>query len=150
MTDPFTPPGSTPAQPPAGDPYAPPTYGSPVYGAPAGSSSVARNGLGTTALVLGILAVLTSLTVVLGILLGVLAVIFGFLGRRRARRQEATNGGMALAGLLTGAAGIAIGVLILVAFFGSQRGKNYIDCVRNAVTTEQTRVCQDQLTNSFR
>jgi hypothetical protein len=164
MTDPFAPPGSTPPEQPPGDPYAPPTgaplygapvygapvYGAPVYGAPVGSAALARNGFGTTALVLGILAVLTSLTVVFGVLLGVLAVIFGFLGRRRARRQEATNGGMALAGMLTGAAGIVIGVLIVVAFLDSDRGRAYLDCVGNAVTNQQAQVCQDQLTHSFR
>ena len=154
MTDPFAPPGSTPPAAPSGDAYAPPTgapiYGSPVYGAPQAASGPMRNGFGTTALVLGILAVLTSLTVVLGVILGVLAVIFGFLGRRRARRQEATNGGMALAGILTGLAGIVIGVLIVVTFLNSARGRTYLDCVRNAVTNEQARVCQDQLTNSFR
>ena len=153
MTDPFTPPGSTPPdQPPTygSPPPGTPTYGTPVYGAPSGGASLARNGFGTTALVLGILSVLTSLTVFLGVILGVLAVIFGFLGRRRARRHEATNGGMALAGLLTGAAGVAVSVLLVVAFLGSERGQNYLNCVRDAVTTEQTQVCQDQLTNSFR
>jgi hypothetical protein len=154
MTDPFAPPGSTPPEQPSDAPYAPPTgvpvYGEPVYGAPHGAPAPAQNGFGTTALVLGILALLSSVTVLFGVLLGVLAVIFGILGVRRARRKEATNGGMAIAGLVTGALGLVVSVLIVVAFLASERGRTYIDCVRNAVTTEQTQLCQDQLTNSFR
>ncbi len=153
MTDPFAPPGSTPPERPPGDPYAPPAsppmYGAPVYGAPSGAPGAARNGFGTTALVLGILAVLTSLTVVLGVIFGLLAIVFGFLGRRRARRQEATNGGMALAGMLIGAAGLAIGVLIVAAFLGSDRGRAYLDCMGEAFTNEEAQVCQDQLIDSF-
>lgn len=154
MTDPFAPPSSTPPERPSGDPFvspaSAPAYGEPVYGAPYAASAQPRNGFGTTALVLGILSVLTSFTVLLGVLLGVLAITFGFLGRSRAKRKQATNGGMAIAGILTGVAGTAIAVLIVVAFLGSDRGRTYLDCVRDAVTTEQTQVCQDQLTDSFR
>src|SRR5665213_3215703 len=59
------------------------TYGTPATGV--------RNGLGTTALVLGVIAVVLSWTVVGGIILGVLAVVFGIVGRGRAKRGEATN-----------------------------------------------------------
>ncbi|AWZ04371.1 MULTISPECIES: DUF4190 domain-containing protein [unclassified Streptomyces] len=69
------------------------------------------NGFGVTALVLGIIAVVTCY---LGLLFGVPAVIFGVLGRGKAKRGEADNGGMALAGIITGAVGIAISCLMIV------------------------------------
>lgn len=140
MTDPFAPP-----------PTEPPPYGAPVYGAPAyGGPVVARNGFGTTALVLGILATLGSLFVLPGIVLGIIAIVFGFLGRRRAKRQQATNGGAALAGLISGAVGLAISVAIIVVFLGSDRGRAYLTCVRDATTTVEQNACRDSLIDSYR
>ena len=50
--------------------------------------------MGITAMVLGILAVcLFCLYGIVAVVLGVLALIFGILGRKRAQRGEATNGG---------------------------------------------------------
>ncbi|MGW1772584.1 DUF4190 domain-containing protein [Streptomyces sp. NPDC002104] len=71
------------------------------------------NGFGITALVLGIIAVVSCY---LGLLFGVPAVIFGVLARGKAKRGEADNGGMALAGIITGAVGIVIS-LVWIAFF---------------------------------
>ncbi|MFE9565334.1 DUF4190 domain-containing protein [Streptomyces sp. NPDC006487] len=68
------------------------------------------NGFGVTALVLGILSVVTCY---FGLLFGVPAVIFGVLGRGKAKRGEADNGGLALAGIITGAVGIAISCLFI-------------------------------------
>lgn len=68
------------------------------------------NGFGVTALVLGIIAVVSCY---LGLLFGVPAVIFGVLGRGKAKRGEADNGGMALAGIITGAVGIVISCLFI-------------------------------------
>ena len=73
-----------------------------------------NNGMGTASLVLGIIALVLSVTVFVGIICGLLAVIFGLIGRGRAMRHEATNGGSALAGTITGAFGFAIAVLILL------------------------------------
>src|ERR1700722_4273019 len=81
------------------------TYGTPATGV--------RNGVGTAALVLGILAIVLSWTVLGGIVLGVLAVIFGIVGRGRANRGEATNRGSATAGIVTGVIGVVLaGALI--------------------------------------
>lgn len=95
--------------PPAGYGTPPPGYGTPPqgYGAPYGGGAYGgavppRNGLGTAALILGIIAIPGILTVVLGILLGLLALIFGIIGRKRYSRREATNGGAALAGAILG------------------------------------------------
>ncbi|NEE60589.1 DUF4190 domain-containing protein, partial [Streptomyces sp. SID8455] len=45
--------------------------------------------------------------------LGILALIFGIIGLGRAKRGEATNRGMALAGIITGSVGIVIGAVLL-------------------------------------
>ncbi|MFJ6633024.1 DUF4190 domain-containing protein [Streptomyces sp. NPDC091376] len=87
--------------------------GYPGYGQ-GGWVQAPANGMGITALVLGIIAVVGFCMYGLGIILGVLALIFGFLGRARARRGEANNGGMALAGIILG----AIGIVISAAFLG--------------------------------
>lgn len=111
----------------------PPAYGAPAYGAPVGGPP--RNGRGVAALVLGILALLTSITVVGGILFGVLALVFGVLGRGRARRQEATNGGMATAGIVLGLLGLLLSAALIVAgvsVLNSDSGQAYQDCLRNA------------------
>jgi heme/copper-type cytochrome/quinol oxidase subunit 2 len=72
--------------------------------------------MGVAALVLGIIAVVLFMTHVFAIVLGVLAVIFGGVGRGKASRGEATNGGQALAGLILGAVGIVAGAVVLVLF----------------------------------
>jgi hypothetical protein len=83
------------------------------YGQPGWQQGPA-NGMGITAMVLGILSVcLFCLYGVVAIVLGVLALIFGILGRKRAQRGEATNGGMALAGIILGSVGIVIGVVVI-------------------------------------
>lgn len=85
-----------------------PGYGWPVL-PPAPS-----NGMGTAGLVLGILAAVVFCLWPLAIVLGILGVIFGVIGRRKARRGEATNPGQALAGIICGAVGIALGIGVLV------------------------------------
>ncbi|MFE4636932.1 DUF4190 domain-containing protein [Streptomyces sp. NPDC056773] len=106
--------GTQPVQP--GYPAHPGYQGYPGY-APYPPKS---NGFGITALVLGILAVVTCY---LGLLFGIPAVIFGVLGRGKAKRGEADNEGMALAGIITGAVGILIScVFIALMIFGFMLG----------------------------
>lgn len=88
--------------------------GQPGYGWPAMPMAPA-NGMGVTSLVLGIIAAAVFCLWPLAIVLGVLAIIFGAIGRGRARRGEATNPGQALAGLICGIAGVVLGVGLLVA-----------------------------------
>ncbi|MGK5530075.1 DUF4190 domain-containing protein, partial [Streptomyces sp. URMC 129] len=79
-----------------------------------------RNGLGTAALVLGIVAATLCWTFVFSVvalLPGVLALIFGVIGVRRARRGTATNRGVALGGLWTGAGATAVSAVLTVLFF---------------------------------
>ncbi|MGW2475867.1 DUF4190 domain-containing protein [Streptomyces sp. NPDC001665] len=87
--------------------------GYPGYGNPWGGPAPA-NGLGIASLVLGIIATAGFCMYGLGIVLGVLALIFGIIGRGRAQRGEADNGGVALAGIILG----SIGIVVSAAFLG--------------------------------
>jgi Septum formation len=100
----------------------PPPYPSP-YQPPPGVQQAPRNGLGIAALTLGIIGVVAGifpfLFWVAGIL-GIIGLILGFLGRGRAKRGEATNGTMALWGIITSAVAVVIsviGAVILVGVF---------------------------------
>ncbi|MDQ4037389.1 MAG: DUF4190 domain-containing protein [Actinomycetota bacterium] len=116
--DPF-PYGGGMSSPPPYEPYGAPTpYGFPppnAPGQPYGYGRPApRNGLAITAMVLGILALATSWLSLPGIILGILALIFAGVALARARSDRVSNKGMAIAGLVTGIAGIAIGTVLLV------------------------------------
>ena len=103
------------------------TYGTPATGV--------RNGPGTAALVLGIIAVVLSWTVVGGIVLGILAVVFGIVGRGRVKRGEADNRRSTNAGIITGVVGIVLagGLIALgVSVLNSTAGKNLQQCLKNA------------------
>jgi hypothetical protein len=74
-----------------------------------------KNGLALAGMILGIVGLVLSITVVLGIILGSLALIFGIIGRNRAKAlPQHTNSGKALAGIILGV--IAIGVSVLIIF----------------------------------
>jgi hypothetical protein len=99
--------------------YAPPQSnlgGQGGYPGPASSS-----GMAVASLVLGILCLILFFTHVLALIIGLLAVIFGHVSRGAIRRSAGrlSGSGMALAGLITGYAGMLLAVIILVtaAFF---------------------------------
>jgi hypothetical protein len=73
--------------------------------------------------VLGIVAIIASITVIGGVVLGIVAIVLGFIGRSRAKKGQATNGGVTLAGIITGAIGLVLSIVLVVAgaalFFGS-------------------------------
>lgn len=130
--DPFASPAGEPAGPPPQQ--GPPAWqGQQQFGmppVPAGN----RNGLGTAALVLGVLSLVTWFLFIGGVF-GIVAVVLGVLGRGRARRGEASNGGMALAGLITGAVGILLTILVIVgvaALFNTEEFSNLTDCLKDA------------------
>jgi Domain of unknown function (DUF4190) len=108
-----TQPGPPPGQYPPGQ-YPPDQYPPGQY--PPGGYQAAprrRNGMGTAALVLGVLALVLVLLLIfspLGAFLGLLAVIFGIVGIVRANRREADNRGQAVAGLVTGGLALLFGI----------------------------------------
>ncbi|MCR8941870.1 MULTISPECIES: DUF4190 domain-containing protein [Streptomyces] len=114
-------PGQAPPPPTAGHygypaPPAQPYGGYPGYDAYGGHQPWGpqpSNGLGTAALVLGIISVVGFCMYGVNIVLGILALIFGIIGLGRAKRGEATNRGMAIAGIITGSVGIVLGSVIL-------------------------------------
>lgn len=137
--------GQTPYGEPYGAPYGAP-YGQPGYGQSGagqgayGQPGQPRNGLGTAALAVGILALLSVITVItfpVGTVLGVVAIVLGFLARRRVKRGEATNGGSALAGLVLGVVSLLIGIVLfaLIGAAASMFGDeimSYQECVAQA------------------
>lgn len=72
----------------------------------------AGNGMAIAALVLGLLSIPAAFTVYIGAILGVLGIVFGVLGLSRARRRGGRGRGMAIAGLITALAGLAISVVL--------------------------------------
>jgi hypothetical protein len=76
-----------------------------------------RNGMGTAALVLGVVALVLVLLLIfspLGAFLGLLAVIFGIVGIVRANRREADNRGQAVTGLVTGGFALVLGIFFTI------------------------------------
>jgi hypothetical protein len=102
-----------PPPPPPGYGPPPPGYGAPPppYGTP---GSAPQNGMGTTALIMGILQF-----VCLGPIGSILAIIFGVIGAKKAKQGLATNGGMAKAGMWLGIIGIVISVIATIALVAS-------------------------------
>ncbi|MCC9707310.1 DUF4352 domain-containing protein [Streptomyces sp. MNU76] len=82
-----------------------------------------RNGLGITALILGIIGLLAGfipLLFWLAGILGIMALVFGIIGARRAKQGYATNRRMSLAGAILGGLAIVmaiIGIVILADVF---------------------------------
>jgi hypothetical protein len=114
-----------PPMPPGSYPPPPPGYGAPGYGPPAAPS----NGQGIAGLVLGIISIPLACCGYGGIVLGILGIVFGYLGRKKADQGLATNRGQATAGLITGAVGLVLGILILILSFAfrSFDWQHYID-----------------------
>ncbi|MFV0127509.1 DUF4190 domain-containing protein [Streptomyces sp. HMX112] len=126
-------PAPAPAPVPAGGGYGYPGYpgysGQAPYGAGGWQQSTPSNGMGITAMVLGIVSVVAFCMWGIGIIPGVLALIFGVVGRKRAQRGEANNGGMAVAGIVLGAIGTVISAAFLAFLIWAvvQGGKNGAD-----------------------
>ncbi len=72
------------------------------------------NALGLTAMILGIAAIPLACCFYLGLPLGIVAAVLGFLGKNKADQGLATNRGQAIAGLICGIIGAALGLLALL------------------------------------
>jgi lysylphosphatidylglycerol synthetase-like protein (DUF2156 family) len=75
----------------------------------------ARNGLGSAALTLGVVAAVTS-WMVIGIPFGIAALAVGIAGRARVSRGQATNRRSATAGMVLGVVAIIVGLVALAIF----------------------------------
>lgn len=130
------PPSDYPA--PPGEPYRPQGQG---------------RGLAITALVLGILAILSCPTVLGGVLFGLLGLVFGIIAVVKARRGTAGGGVMAWFGLSLATLGIIAGIVIGVVegmWIADHGGRTYLDCTRQA-NGDQAKVqqCADQFRSSL-
>ncbi|WP_030834299.1 DUF4190 domain-containing protein [Streptomyces hygroscopicus] len=106
-------PGQPPQYPGAGYPAAPP-----VHPGMAGMPMQLSNGMGTAALVCGIVGLVCGITYflwVFAVILGILAIIFGAIGKGKVSRGEANNGGSATAGLVCGIIGMVLPAIYLAA-----------------------------------
>lgn len=96
---------------------------------------VVRNGLGTAALILGVIGAVSGLIPLLfwlaGIL-GVIALILGLTGRGRVKRGEATNKGIALTGTLLGLA--AMGLAVFGAYTTFKAADEFVDEINKSVS----------------
>lgn len=109
-----------------------------------------RNGLGSAALIMAMLALVFSWSIIGGIVGGLIAVVLGFAGRGRAGRGDADNGAIANAGIGLGALAVVVGVAFIPIWIGflSEAGiGDYVDCMQKAGTD---RPAQVQCENSFR
>ncbi|MEV5611083.1 DUF4190 domain-containing protein [Streptomyces sp. NPDC052225] len=94
----------------------------PPFQPPQEPTRVARNGLGTAALILGIIGALSGLIPLmfwLAGILGVIALILGLTGRARAKRGEATNKGVALTGAILALVSLGLAVFGAVTTFNA-------------------------------
>jgi cobalamin synthase len=152
-----------PQTPPPSQPVPPPP---PQYGAYPGSypppppqpysgftppPTAPRNGLDVAALVLAIIALVFCWSVVGGVILGLCAVIIGFVARGRVKRREATNGGVAIAGIVLGILAIVVSLIFIpiwIGVFHEVGGSDYVDCLSKAGNDEQAiQRCADQFRN---
>jgi hypothetical protein len=131
-------PGSYPPPPPP--PYA--GYPPPQIGP--------RNGLGIAALVLAIIGLVFCWTVAGGVILGVIAVVIGFVAWGRVKSGQATNGGVAIAGIVLGFLAIIVSLIFIpiwIGVFDEVGGTDYVDCLSKAGSNEQA---IQQCANQFR
>ncbi|MCO1599523.1 DUF4190 domain-containing protein [Micromonospora sp. RHAY321] len=116
-------------QPPAGQPYGQqqpyqdpygqqqqqPPYGAPTYpnaGYPQQQGQ--NNTLGLVSMILGIASIPLVCCLYLGIPVGIAGVVTGYLARQKVAQGQASNAGQAKAGLICGAVGAGLGILLII------------------------------------
>ncbi|SCL65247.1 protein of unknown function [Micromonospora citrea] len=108
-------------QPPYQDPYGQQAYPPPMYpnaGFAGKGPGQQQNTLGLVSMILGIVSI-PMVCCYLGIPLGIGALVTGWMGRQKAAQGLADNQGQALAGLICGGIGAALGLLqIVLLIFG--------------------------------
>lgn len=86
-----------------------------------------KNGIGVAALCCGIVGILVGLIPIMfqaSGALGIVGIVLGFIGLRRVSRGEASNQGMAIAGLVTGVLALGLAIYGLSVVVG---GLNQLD-----------------------
>ncbi|WP_405134130.1 DUF4190 domain-containing protein [Nocardia sp. NBC_01388] len=141
----YPPPGNNP---PPGNygqyPGQPPGSYPPPGGQQYWQESPKSKGLAITAMILGILALLSSWTVLGGIGFGLFAVILGVIALMKARKGTSGGSGMALTGLILGLLSLIIGIVVGVigwTFFKDNGGSDFVSCVRDA-KNDQSKIDQ--------
>ena len=113
----------------------PPPPQQPYYGGYQPPPTGPKNGLGIAALVLAIVGLVFCWSVFGGVVLGVIAVILGIVGFGRAKRGQATNTGVAIAGVVLGALAVIVSLAFIpiwMGVFSEVGGTDYLDCVSRA------------------
>jgi membrane-bound ClpP family serine protease len=127
----------------------------PAGGYPAATGR--RNGMGTTALVVGVVALVLVVLLLfspLGAFLGLLAVLFGILGLIRVNRGEADNRGQAVSGLVTGGLALLFGILFTISvgtWFSTHVNdfRRFGNCMDNAAGATAREQCGRQLSQDL-
>jgi len=96
--------------------------------------------MGIAALVLGVVAMLSTWSVIGGLIFGIAATVIGLLAYRRVRNHQADNGSVALAGLILGALAIVVSLVFIPIWsgFANQIGySQYTECMNEAGKNER-------------
>lgn len=93
----------------------PPPPPPPGYGA---TPAAPQNAQGLVAMILGIVAIPLVCCVYIGLPVGIAAAVLGYMGKQKADRGLATNGGQALAGIITGVIAVVFALILLVLQLG--------------------------------
>ena len=113
--------------------------------------------MGTAALVVGVVALVLAVLILfapLGAFLGLVALVLGIVGLVRANRGQADNRGQAVAGLVTGALALVIG-LFFTASIGAFFATNVNDfqqfgrCLDAARSDQAREACTEQLARNL-
>ena len=135
----------------------PPPPQQPYYGGYQPLPVGPKNGLGIAALVTAIIGLVFCWTVAGGVVLGVLAAILGIIGYSRAKRGQATNTGVAIAGIVLGALAVIASLAFIpiwMGVFSEVGGTDYMDCVARAGSDPKAvegcvNQLQDRVENQF-
>ena len=77
-----------------------------------------RNGLGTAALVLGVVGMVSTWSIFGGLIFGIAAAVLGFLAHQRVRSRQADNGAVAISGLVLGVLAIVLSLVFIPIWSG--------------------------------
>ena len=134
---------------PPNQPYGNQPYGSQPYG---GAPANQPKGLAIASLVLGIIALLSSLFIV-GIVFGIVGLVLGFIATSKAKKGTGGGRGMAIAGIVLSIIAILISVAVIVAavfFANSDSVQNLSECLDQAGNdTAAQQQCQDDFADNF-